>query len=73
MLDVITRQRLCIALIKSALRDKDYYWLTSDAGQYICNELNINADELIYSFKRYYSNKHIRPLSIDKIIKRLFI
>lgn len=73
MLDVITRQRLCIALIKSALRDRDYYWLTSDAGQYICDELNINADELIYSFKRYYADRQLRSLSIDKIIKRLFI
>ena len=73
MLDLVIRQRLCIALIKSALRDRDYCWLTSDAGQYICDELNINADELIYSFKRYYADRQLRSLSIDKIIKRLFI
>lgn len=72
MLDVV-RQRLCIALIKSALHDKDFDWLTSDIGLFVCDELNINADDLIYSFKRYYSNKQLRSLSIDKIIKRLFI
>ena len=73
MLDVITRQRLYIALVKSALHDKDYSWLTSEIGQYICDELNINADELIYIFKRYYADKQLRSLSVDKIIKRLFI